>query len=226
MSNRGRVKDGAEGQERPSVPSFLGLRARVQTLYRARRRRVLEVPIAELERRYGSTGHEIEVDEVDYRAARVDLDDGTTIEIGFKGTFRLFGALIDTQIVGRRGQPSDPARYEYRFDRQAFVVAPGGLERGARWLSGPEEDVARQGRTERIRALADDRVVELAGRSELKSMVVIDGRADGRQVELTPLAGTITAVYFPPLPPYTVLLKPAEVRDHLELVERLLDPEI
>jgi hypothetical protein len=45
---------------------------------------------------------------------------------------------------------------------------------------------------------------------------------EGRRVELTPLAGTITAVYFPPMPPYTVLLREGETSDHLDLVLHLL----
>ena len=45
----------------------------------------------------------------------------------------------------------------------------------------------------------------------------------GRLVELIPLAGTITAMYFPPLPPYTVPLKDAEADDHVSLVLHLLD---
>ena len=213
MSEGSQLKDGADGGEQASPPTFLGLRSRVQNLYRARRRRVLEVPIAELRRRYDPAGLTVEVDEVDHRWARVELDDGTQVEAGFKGTFRLFGALIDTQWVARRGElGGDPVRYDYRFDKQAFVSARRGRATTAATngvgAASPE-------------TLADEKVVELAGRSELKSMVVLDG-PDGRQVELIPLAGTITAMYFPPLPPYTVALKANEVRDHVTLLERLL----
>lgn len=214
MSERLHAKDGADGRDRQAAPSFLGLKSRVRTLYRARRRSVLEVPIAELERRYGSRGRQVNVDEVDHRSARVELEDGTKLEIGFKGNFRLFGALIDTQWVARRGELGDDVvRYDYRFDKKVFMPARG--DRGKR--VGPSaSELAERGRT-----LADDTVIELAGRSELKSMAVLQG-SEGRQIELVPLAGTITAVYFPPLPPYTVPLKVGEVRDHLALLEHLV----
>lgn len=214
MSERSHVKDGAEGRERPAAPSFLGLKSRVRTLYRARRRSVLEVSIAELERRYGPVGLPVHVDHIDHRYARVELEDGTKVEVGFKGNFRLFGALIDTQWVARRGEVDDAlVRYDYRFDKKTFV--PARRDRNKRVGVSAAETV------ERGRALADDTVIELAGRSELKSMAVLDG-PNGRQIELVPLAGTITAVYFPPLPPYTVALKAGEVRDHLSLLEHLI----
>jgi hypothetical protein len=36
------------------------------------------------------------------------------------------------------------------------------------------------------------------------------------------MAGTITALYFPPLPPYTVLIRPDEADAQLALLTRLL----
>ena len=104
-------------------------------------------------------------------------------------------------------------RYDYRFDKKAFV--PARRDRGRRATAVTAEATAQAA------ALADETVVELAGRSELKSMSVLVG-PHGRQVELVPLAGTITAMYFPPLPPYTVALKTGEVQDHLTLLEHLV----
>jgi hypothetical protein len=115
----------------------------------------------------------------------------------------MFGALIDLQWVAVRGSvaPEDE-HLEYRFDKKTFAVKKGS-------------DTALAHR------LADTRTVELAGRSELKSLSVAHG-ATGRRVIITPLPGTITAVYFPPLPPYSVPLKPHEARDHIELAIHLI----
>jgi hypothetical protein len=41
-------------------------------------------------------------------------------------------------------------------------------------------------------------------------------------VEIVALAGTITAVYFPPMPPYTVPLKATEADDHISLLLHIL----
>lgn len=176
-----------------------GLRSRVGRLYGSRRHRLLLVPRGALERRYGAG--RIEADD-DNRWLRV-RDGEATVEVGFAGTFRMFGALFDTQWVARLGSV-DPgaARYEYRFDKKRFVARAGAGEA-------------------RAAVLTDDTVRRLAGRSEIKRLTVLDGRA-GTQVELVPLAGTITAVYFPPMPPYTVVLKDAEADDHLALVLHLL----
>ncbi len=183
----------------------LGLRKRVRRLYRARRRRLLEVPVAELRRRYDDA---VELDEEYFTQARVALDD-CTVEVGFAGTYKMFGALIDTQWVGRRGDPGpSPTVLTYRFDREQFVLK-GGPETGlAAWLS-------------------DATTRQLAGRSELKAIEIQDTpggvAGGGRLVAITPLPGTITAVYFPPMPPYTVLMKPHEARDHIDLLLHLME---
>lgn len=181
-------------------PRRWGLRSRVQRLYGSRRQRILVVPRAVLEHRFGPA---LVMADDEHRWLRVDLDDATAIEVGFAGTFRMFGALIDTRWVGRRGSvPGRAPTYTYRFDRRRFQASPGG-----------DPAVAAQ--------LGDATTVLLAGRSELKRLSVRVGE-EGRRVELTPLAGTITAVYFPPMPPYTVLLREGETRDHLDLVLHLL----
>ena len=72
------------------------------------------------------------------------------------------------------------------------------------------------------RHFSDETTRRLAARSELKRLTVRDD-AEGRLVELVPLAGTITAVYFPPMPPYTVPLKDEEADDHISLVLHLLE---
>ncbi len=200
MTGRTRT-EGGSGFDTGST--FLGLGGRVRTLYRARRRSLIELPHGELVRRYGAD--HVVFDEVDYRSARTVRPDGATIEVGFKGNFRLFGALIDTQWIARKGEPGErAARYNYRFDRRAFATKALDSAR----------DVAE--------ALADEETRQLAGRSELKSMSVVHDPG-GVHIELVPLAGTITAVYFPPLPPYTVPFKEGEVRDHVDLLEHLLD---
>lgn len=115
----------------------------------------------------------------------------------------MFGALIDTQWTARVGRVPDRApRYDYRFDLHRFKEHSGGDPATAAFFS-------------------DEKTRRLAGRSELKRLTV-RGNAEGRLVELVPLAGTITAVYFPPMPPYTVPLKDQEADDHISLVLHLL----
>ncbi|MGA7270999.1 MAG: hypothetical protein WB239_07990, partial [Acidimicrobiia bacterium] len=169
-------------------------------MYRARRKRLLEVPSEAMRRRFGPSN--VVVDEEEGRSARVTLD-GAVIEMGFSGLFRMFGALIDTQWVGVTGDPSDPETVlEFRFDKMSFATKQG---------SG----------TALADRLGDARTRRLAERSELKSIRVEDGPG-GRRVVVTPLAGTITAVYLPPMPPYSVPIKPEEADDHIDLVLHLL----
>jgi hypothetical protein len=81
-------------------------------------------------------------------------------------------------------------------------------------------------RTQRAREVAEalsaePTLQELVARGELKDVRLEDGPR-GRLVQLQPLAGTITALYFPPLPPYTVPIRPGEADAQLELLTRLL----
>ncbi|MGF1666707.1 MAG: hypothetical protein ACFCVC_10600 [Acidimicrobiia bacterium] len=186
------------GHTTGSLP--IGFRSRARRLYRIRREQLMEIPVAALRERFGDG--QVEVDE-HHQYARVESS-SFTLELGFAGTYRMFGALIDMQWVALRGvSGSATDELEYRFDRKAFVAKKGADEAfGAR--------------------LADRRTVELAGRSELKALKVANGPV-GRKVTITPLPGTITAVYFPPLPPYSVPLKPQEARDHIALALHLLD---
>lgn len=195
-SQSGTSDEGA-GRKTGSLP--LGFRNRARRLYRVRREQLMEVPVEALTRRFGASM--VDVDD-DFRHARVELSD-LSVEVAFAGNYRMFGALIDTQWVGITGSP-DPAtdQLEYRFDKKAFVVKAGGNQMLAAHLG-------------------DERAQKLAARSELKSLKVASS-ASGRRVVVTPLPGTITAVYFPPLPPYSVPIKPHEANDHIELVLHLL----
>lgn len=177
----------------------LGIRKRARRLYRERRKTLLDVPEAAMRQRYGSA---VVSDDELFQSVRAELDD-RRIEMGFHGRYRMFGAMIDTQWVGVRGVVgSSPTVFEYRFDKETFIRK-----------SGIDEGLG-------VR-LADDRTRHLAKIGELKS-INVEAEADYRRVMITPLPGTITAVYFPPMPPYTVPIKPSEARDHLELIEHLL----
>ena len=177
-----------------------GLRSRARRLYGSRRQRLLVVPRAALDRRFSAA--RVQSDD-DNRWLRVQLGGDAVLEVGFAGTFRMFGALIDTQWTGRVGQlPDRASRYDYRFDQHRFKPHSGG-------------DAAT------ATALSDEITRRLAGRSELKRLTVRDD-TEARLVEVVPLAGTITAVYFPPMPPYTVPLKNEEADDHISLVLHLL----
>jgi hypothetical protein len=147
----------------------------------------------------------VEVDEEDARFARVLVRPDLVVEVGFAGVYRMFGALIDTQWVARRGDKLAPSRVvlDYRFDKMAFVSkgAGGG-------------DIA-------VR-INDEKTRRLARAGELKRLRVLDDGV-GRQVEIIPLSGTITAMYLPPLPPYTVPIKPEEAAAQLDLLLHLVD---
>ncbi len=194
---------GGAGRKAGSSP--FGYRSRVKRLYRTRREKLLQVPHAALVKRFGTDS--VELDTVESRSTRASQSSGLTVEAGFKGNFRMFGALIDTQWVGRLGEPPGESSdlLEYRFDKESFRVRRG--------------DEATQRLAER---LCDTRMRKLATDGVLKSIRVLDAPG-GRQVEVVPLAGTITAMYFPPLPPYTVPIKPEEATAQLALVLRLLD---
>ena len=197
MTRPGRRGDGGAGREAGSVP--FSPRARARRTYRTRRRRLLEIPVEALRERYGDA---VEVDEEFFRNARVDLGDHR-LEVGFAGKYRMFGALIDTQWVAERGiLGAERNEMDYRFDKERFSVRRGVDTGLAEWA-------------------ADATTRKLASRAELKEIRLLDD-GSSRQVQIRPLAGTITAMYFPPLPPYSVPLKQGEARDHIELALHLL----
>jgi len=185
------------GREAGSLP--LGFRSRARRLYRARRKALMEVPVEVLRDRFGSS---VDYDDEFHQTAGVTLDD-VEIQVAFAGHYRMFGALIDTQWVGRTGEIEEThVELRYRFDKHEFRVR-----------KGTDDGLAEQ--------LSTKRVDSLAKASELKELLVADDGSN-RRVTLTPLPGTITAVYFPPLPPYSVPLKKREAKAQLELLLHLL----
>jgi hypothetical protein len=180
----------------------LSLRNRVSLLYEGRRRTLLDDPVDAMRR----AGLHPVVDP-GYRHARSRSEDRITIEVGFASSFRVFGALIDTLWTGKHeGIRGPKIVIRYRFGRKGRFI-PESRNAGAR---------------ERAEALSSDTVLrQLLARAELKDIHMEEGPG-GRMVQLQPLAGTITALYFPPLPPYTVAIRPAEADAQLELLSRLL----
>ncbi|MDH4116414.1 MAG: hypothetical protein OEW30_03350 [Acidimicrobiia bacterium] len=196
MSEPSSEEQGA-GRETGSLP--IGIRARARRLYRNRRAQLMEVPVAVLEARFGDA---LSADRETHQSARVSLD-AATLEIGFAGKHRMFGSLIDTQWVGVTGTLAEPIdQLDYRFDKRRFFVKKGS-----------DGDLAAR--------LSDSRTQGLAQAAELKALTV-EEHPDGRRVTMIPLPGTITAVYFPPLPPYTVPMKAHEVEAQIDLVLHLL----
>lgn len=194
------VSDPGRGRPRSLVP--FGLRRRASLLYEGRRRRLLEEPLAALR----AAGMPVEVSP-DARMARTQFDGDVTVEVGFVGNARLFGVLIDTMWVARRGEPGPSVEeFTFRFDKGVFTTR-----------SKDRDSMAM------AEHLSSDAVVaELTPKAEVKRLTVRDS-AEGRQVELIPLPGTITAVFIPPMPPYVVPIRPEEAAMHLRLVRRLLD---
>ena len=179
----------------------LSLRYRASLLYEGRRRAVLDEPVEALRR----AGLQPVID-LRSRFARARAGDDTTVEVGFASSVRIFGALIDTLWTGKREGTRQPVVIGFRFGRNGRFVP--------------------KARTQRAREVAEalnaePTLQELVARGELKDVRLEDGPR-GRLVQLQPLAGTITALYFPPLPPYTVPIRPGEADAQLELLTRLL----
>jgi len=175
------------------------LRRRLSLLYGAKRRRILEEPIAALQR----AAEAVEVDP-EWRWARAQFADGSEVEAGFRGKARVFGVLIDTIWTGRRGTCGEErTEIRFRFGKNVF--------RSRRPDGAAVADLLTQ----------DEEIQALIQAAELRSVRVIECPM-GRLVEVIPLPGTITALYLPPLPPFTVTIRPNEADAQLALVRRLL----
>lgn len=180
----------------------LSLRHRASLLYEGRRGAVLTEPVDAM-RRAGLHP----VTDPRSRHARSRIGDDIAVEVGFASSFRIFGALIDTLWTGKReGVRLPPAVIGYRFGRSGRFVAKTRSER-----AGVVAEALN----------ADPDLRPLLERAELKDLHLAQG-PQGRSVQLQPLAGTITALYFPPLPPYTVLIRPDEADAQLVLLTCLL----
>jgi hypothetical protein len=199
------VTSRSERRQRRLAP--LSLRYRASLLYEGRRKTVLQVPVEAMRR----AGLDPVVDP-QFRYARSQLGNGIdvgTVEAGFASSFRIFGALIDTLWTGKRDGARPPIVLGFRFGR------------GGRFVPRTRNDRARAA----AEALnADPTLPQLVARAELIDIRLEDGPR-GRLVQLQPAAGTITALYFPPLPPYTVPIRPDEADAQLELLTRLLTHE-
>lgn len=178
----------------------LNLRNRVSGLYETRRRRILEEPRAALEK----ANIDYRVTE-GFRQVTARLDDGVPMAVGFTGRVRIFGALLDTIWVTMKGDPvPKPERITYHFTKKRFIT---------RSQKGYAQAAAE-------RASRDSRVRKLIPQGELRHVRILVGPR-GQKVEIIPLPGTITAIFIPPMPPYTVPIRPEEADAQLQLLLRL-----
>jgi hypothetical protein len=179
----------------------LSLRYRASLLYEGRRKAVLDEPVDAMRRAGLQPGIALPS-----RFARARAGDDTTVEVGFASSVRIFGALIDTLWTGKREGTRPSAVIGFRFGRHGRFVPKARTQRA---------------RDEAEALNAEPALRVLVARAELKDVHLEDGPR-GRLVQLQPLAGTITALYFPPLPPYTVPIRPGEADAQLELLTRLI----
>jgi hypothetical protein len=177
----------------------------VRGRYQTTRREVLESVAAPLR----SSGARPRIDPDARRlTARIR---GVDLEVAFRTRRQLFGAhLHAVYTVRMRG---------------------GGPARGAvgyRWgLVQRRGFVARRASDPRLSTLADrlneDRTLHTVMRECQVRAVGIAKDATGWVVHLEPVPGVITVMYVPPLPPFAVRMKPAEVDGHVETLCRLTD---
>jgi hypothetical protein len=178
------------------------MRRRMSGLYETRRRRILEEPRAALEK----FGIDYEVAE-GHRQVRARLDDDIQMAVGFTGRVRIFGALLDTLWVTVDGDPGQkPERVSYHFKHNRFVT------RSQEGFAGAVAD----------RANRDSRVRNLISEGELKHVRLLVG-PNGQRVEIVPMPGTITAIFIPPMPPYTVPIRQDEADAQLQLLLHLTE---
>ena len=180
----------------------LNLRTRLSGLYETRRRRILEEPREALEK------FNIDYRVLDgHRQVTARLDNNIRLAVGFSGRVRIFGALLDTLWVTVQGDPGPkPERIAYHFKHHRFTTRS-------------QEEFAQ---TAADLASHDSRVQKLIPKGELKHVRLLVG-PNGQRVEIVPLPGTITAIFIPPMPPYTVPIRQDEADAQLQLLLRLTD---
>lgn len=186
----------------PRKPSAFNMRTRMSGLYETRRRRILEEPRAALEK--FDIDHQVTEG---HRQVRARLDDDVRLAVGFTGRIRIFGALLDTLWVTVRGDPGPkPERIAYHFRHNRFAT------RSQKEYAQAAAD----------RANRDSPVRRLIPKGELKHVRLLVGPR-GQRVEVIPLPGTITAIFIPPMPPYTVPIRQDEADAQLQLLLRLTE---
>lgn len=135
---------------------------------------------------------------------------GMNLEVAFRTRRQLFGAHLHAVST---------------------VVLPGGEPVsgavGHRWgLAGRRGFVARRGSDQRLSALADrlnqdDALRTLMRDAGVRAVGIAKG-ARGWVVHLEPVAGVITVMWVPPLPPFAVRLRQEEVEGHVLVLKRLV----
>lgn len=193
---------GGRSERQQRAPAPLSLRHRVSLLYEGRRATVLHVPVDAMHR---AGLHPVLDPRSHYARSRIGAD--ITVEVGFASSFRIFGTLIDTLWTGKREGARQPQTVlGFRFGRRGGFVPRTRNE---------------QAREAAEVLNADHALRQLIARAELTDVHLEEGPR-GRLVQLRPAAGTITALYLPPLPPYTVPIRPGEADAQLELLTGLL----
>lgn len=175
----------------------------VRARYESTRREVLESVAAALR----GSGARPRIDADARRlTARVR---GMDLEVAFRTRRQLFGAhLHAVYTVARGGAGPAAGAVGYRWGlvhRRGFVARRGSDPSLSNLAERLNQDQA-------LRTLMRDAGVRAVGIAKSNA---------GWVVRLEPVAGVVTVMYVPPLPPFAVRLQPDEVDGHVEVLHRL-----
>lgn len=167
--------------------------------------------------------------EVDPQRLKAEIKTPRPVNIGFRTRRQMMGATINTLYQWTFEASLHEKHNAGRISDKAstFFLSQGGTWRNRKSVfkckNGLHNDVA-QILYERLNAIED--LDRLDGDSGIKSLVVqctVTSERISVLVEMTPIAGVITVVYFPPVAPHMINFTPKEIKAQYELFTVLSD---